>query len=47
MEIFIAEHLFLSKDYARALEPNLRLGAKSCALFDFNSALKFTERAEI
>lgn len=47
LEIFIAEHLFFSKDYERALEPNLRLGAKSCALFDPNSALKFTERAEI
>jgi len=47
VEIFIAEHLFFSKDYERALEPNLRLGAKSCALFDLSSALKFTERAEI
>jgi tetratricopeptide (TPR) repeat protein len=47
VEIFIAEHLFFSKDYERALKPNLRLGAKSYALFDLNSALKFTERAEI
>ncbi len=47
VEVFIAEHLFFSKDYERALEPNLRLGEKSCALFDLNSALKFTERAEI
>jgi tetratricopeptide (TPR) repeat protein len=47
VEILIAEHLFFSKDYERALEPNLRLGAKSRALSDLNSALKFTERAEI
>ncbi len=47
VEIFIAEHLFFSKDYERALEPNFRLGERSYALFDFNSALKFTERAEI
>ncbi len=47
LEIFIAEHLFFSKDYERALEPNLRLGAKSRALLDLSSALKFTERAEI
>jgi tetratricopeptide (TPR) repeat protein len=47
VEIFIAEHLFFSKDYERALEPNLRLGAKSRAILDLKSALKFTERAEI
>lgn len=47
VEIFIAEHLFFSKDYERALKPNLRLGAKSRALFDLRSALKFTKRAEI
>jgi len=47
VEIFIAEHLFFSKDYERALEPNLRLGAKSRDLRDLSSALKFTERAEI
>ncbi len=47
LAIFIAEHLFFSKDYERALKPNLRLGAKSYAILDLNSALKFTERAEI
>jgi tetratricopeptide (TPR) repeat protein len=47
VEIFIAEHLFFSKDYERALEPNLRLGERMYAIFDLNSALKFTERAAI
>jgi tetratricopeptide (TPR) repeat protein len=47
VEIFIAEHLFFSKDYERALELNLRLGAKMYDLFDLKAALKFTERAEI
>jgi len=47
LEIFIAEHLFFSKDYERALVPNLRLGAKSRALSDLSSALKFTKRAAI
>lgn len=47
VEIFIAEHLFYSKDYERALEPNLRLGGRMYALLDLDPALKFTERAEI
>ena len=47
VEIFIAEHLFFSKDYERALEPNLRLGARMYDLFDLKAALKFAERAEI
>ncbi len=47
MEIIVAGHLFFSQDYEKSLEPNLRLGAKMSALFDLNSALKFTERAEI
>lgn len=47
VEIFIAEHLFFSKDYERGLELNLQLGAKMYALFDLKAALKFTERAKI
>ena len=47
VDIFIAGHLFFSRNYEKALEANLLLGAKMCALFDLKSALKFTERGEI
>ena len=47
VELSLAEHLFFAQEYERALDPNLRIGNRLHDLFDFDSALQFTERAEV
>ncbi|MFZ2071172.1 MAG: tetratricopeptide repeat protein [Halobacteriota archaeon] len=43
----LADHLFLGQEYKKALELNLRLGSLLYALFDYTTALRLTEQAEI
>lgn len=47
IELSLAEHLFLAEEYEKALEPNLRIGERLHELFDFSSAIQFTDRALI
>ena len=47
IELSLAEHLFLAEEYEKALGPNLRIGKRLHKLFDFGSALQFTDRAVI
>jgi tetratricopeptide (TPR) repeat protein len=47
VELSLAEDLFFAQEYEKALDLNLRIGDRLYDLFDFESALQFTERAEI
>ena len=47
VELSLAEHLFFAQEYEKALDPNLRIGERLYDLFDFDSVLQFTARAEI
>ncbi|HNV37229.1 MAG TPA: tetratricopeptide repeat protein, partial [Rectinema sp.] len=46
-ELSLAEHLFNAEEYEKALGLNLHIGAELNDLRDYDSALQFTERAEI